>query len=92
MDLSQRRAVFRRVQKVSITQVGLRLWLISWFRRIGLLIETKVEFAQIPKEQWYQPDWIDENRATESRNKMVQNNIIYGGEVTISSTFVVVRC
>lgn len=29
---------------------------------------------------WYQPSWIDEERATAARNKMEEDNIIYGGK------------
>ena len=36
-------------------------------------------FALVPREHWFQPDWIDEERATKGREKMVQDNIIYGG-------------
>jgi alpha 1,2-mannosyltransferase len=43
------------------------------------LTDSDVKFGLIPKEHWYQPDWIDENKATESRHKMEENNVIYGG-------------
>ncbi|THH15416.1 hypothetical protein EW146_g5055 [Bondarzewia mesenterica] len=54
-------------------------------RRVGNLVNSPTHFAQIPKEHWFQPDWIDEKKASESREKMVQNNIIYGGSVPFSS-------
>ena len=41
-----------------------------------------MEFGLIPPEHWSQPDFIDENKATASRNKMVEQNIIYGGSVS----------
>ena len=41
-----------------------------------------MEFGLIPPEHWSQPDSIDENKATASRNKMVKQNIIYGGSVS----------
>jgi alpha 1,2-mannosyltransferase len=41
-----------------------------------------MEFGQIPHDHWYQPDSIDEDKAKASRDKMVQNNIIYGGSVS----------
>lgn len=44
-----------------------------------MLTSAKVEFGLIQHDHWYQPDWIDEERATASRNKMVADNIIYGG-------------
>lgn len=41
-----------------------------------------MEFGLIPPEHWLQPDSIDEDRATASRNKMMEDNIIYGGSVS----------
>ena len=41
-----------------------------------------MEFGVIPPEHWYQPDSIDEEKATASRNKMMEQNIIYGGSVS----------
>lgn len=38
-----------------------------------------MEFGHIPKEHWYQPDSIDETKATKGREKMKEENIIYGG-------------
>ncbi|ETW76806.1 glycosyltransferase family 15 protein [Heterobasidion irregulare TC 32-1] len=51
-------------------------------RRVGNLIGAAVHFGQIPQEHWHQPNWIDETRATNARNKMVEDNIIYGGSVS----------
>lgn len=51
-------------------------------RRVGNLIGAAVHFGQIPQEHWHQPDWIDETRATNARNKMVEDNIIYGDSVS----------
>jgi alpha 1,2-mannosyltransferase len=48
-------------------------------RRISVLTSATVEFGVIPKEHWYQPDGIDETKATASRKKMQEANIIYGG-------------
>ena len=39
-------------------------------------------FAQIPREHWYQPDWIDEDKASAARKTMEQHNIIYGGSLS----------
>ena len=52
-------------------------------RRVSVLTDAKVEFGLIPRDHWYQPDWIDEQRATEGRNKMVADSVIYGGGSTI---------
>ncbi|KAI0375003.1 glycosyltransferase family 15 protein [Pilatotrama ljubarskyi] len=49
--------------------------------RIQTLTDAKVEFGLIPKEQWYQPAWIDEERATAARKDMMEKNVIYGGSV-----------
>jgi len=50
--------------------------------RISVLTDSKVEFGLIPREHWVQPSWIDEAKATEARNKMVDEKIIYGGSVS----------
>ena len=38
-----------------------------------------MEFGLIPHEHWFQPAWIDEERAKKGRDKMKEENIIYGG-------------
>ncbi|KAI0054090.1 glycosyltransferase family 15 protein [Auriscalpium vulgare] len=43
------------------------------------LTDAKVEFGVIPHDHWYQPSWINETRASASREDMVKNNVIYGG-------------
>lgn len=48
-------------------------------RRITELTDADVKFGLIPREQWFQPDWIDEEKATAARNEMVKNQVIYGG-------------
>jgi len=48
-------------------------------RRISVLTDAKVEFGLIPKEHWFPPSWIDEDRATAERNKMADDHVIYGG-------------
>ncbi|KAH8801849.1 glycosyltransferase family 15 protein [Flagelloscypha sp. PMI_526] len=50
--------------------------------RISVLTSAKVEFGLVPKEHWYQPDWIDEANAAREREKMVSNRVIYGGSVS----------
>ncbi|KAF5346642.1 hypothetical protein D9758_013190 [Tetrapyrgos nigripes] len=39
-------------------------------------------FGVVPSSDWVQPDWIDEDKAKESRDKMVEENVIYGGSVS----------
>ncbi|PPQ82033.1 hypothetical protein CVT24_009909, partial [Panaeolus cyanescens] len=46
--------------------------------RLSSIISSTAEFGLIPHDHWFQPDWIDETKATENRNKMVADNIIYG--------------
>ncbi|KAF5330301.1 hypothetical protein D9619_005523 [Psilocybe cf. subviscida] len=50
-------------------------------QRVTEITDSKVDFGLIPKEHWVQPAHIDEAKATESRNKMMENNVIYGGSV-----------
>jgi hypothetical protein len=47
--------------------------------RISVLTSGETTFATVPKEHWVQPDWIDEEKASASRQKMVEENVIYGG-------------
>ncbi|KAH7889673.1 glycosyltransferase family 15 protein [Phlebopus sp. FC_14] len=51
-------------------------------RRVSVLTDAPVSFGLIPREHWFQPDWIDEDRAREGREKLVRQNIIYGGSVS----------
>lgn len=44
-----------------------------------MITSSKMEFGLIPREHWFQPDWIDEERAKASRDQMVTENVIYGG-------------
>ena len=44
-----------------------------------MLTDAPVQFGLIPHDHWYQPDWIDEEKATAARNEMVRNQVIYGG-------------
>lgn len=53
--------------------------------RIKELTDATVEFGVIPKEHWNQPDWVDEKKATASRDDMVKNGVIYGGRPFSSS-------
>lgn len=43
------------------------------------MTDAAVKYGIIPKEDWYQPDWIDEERAKAARQDMVNHNVIYGG-------------
>jgi len=49
--------------------------------RVRVLTDAPISFGVIPKEHWYQPDWIDENVAKAARRKMELQRIIYAGSV-----------
>jgi alpha 1,2-mannosyltransferase len=49
------------------------------YRRVTELTDSNVQFGLIPNEHWVQPPHIDEAKATEARNQMVKDNVIYGG-------------
>lgn len=63
------------------------VWLSCVCRRVGNVVSSPATFGLIPREHWYQPDWIDEERASASRQKMVDDNIIYGGAFVRSAVF-----
>lgn len=42
------------------------------------IVSGKTKYGLIPKEHWGYPDWIDLDKAAESRAKMKAANIIYG--------------
>lgn len=50
-------------------------------RRVSVLTDAPISFGLIPREHWFQPDWIDESRATEGRRRMMWQGIIYAGSV-----------
>jgi alpha 1,2-mannosyltransferase len=51
-------------------------------RRITAITPAQIEFGVIPRDHWFQPDWIDEERAQKGRDKLVADGIIYGGSVS----------
>ncbi|KIM37752.1 glycosyltransferase family 15 protein [Hebeloma cylindrosporum] len=50
--------------------------------RLSSIVSSKAEFGLIPRDHWFQPDWIDEDKAKKSRDKMQSENIIYGGSLS----------
>jgi len=50
-------------------------------RRTREVTDAPVSYGLIPRDHWYQPDSIDEEKATAAREQMVKNNVIYGGSV-----------
>ena len=59
-------------------------------RRVKVLTRAQMEFGLISPGHWYQPDWIDEEKAAENRDKLVASNVIYGGEY--STLFISFLC
>ncbi|KAJ7740301.1 glycosyltransferase family 15 protein [Mycena metata] len=57
-------------------------WTDEFKKRISALTRAPIEFGVIPHDWWFQPDWIDESRATEGRKKMEEQGIIYAGSVS----------
>jgi len=51
-------------------------------KRISNVVSGEVIFGLVPREHWFQPESIDEEKATESRNKMASDGIIYGGSLS----------
>ncbi|EEB91071.1 hypothetical protein MPER_10636 [Moniliophthora perniciosa FA553] len=49
--------------------------------RVTAATSAPVSFGLIPREHWYQPDWVDEDRARMGREKMEAQKIIYAGSV-----------
>ncbi|KAK7437616.1 hypothetical protein VKT23_018515 [Stygiomarasmius scandens] len=49
--------------------------------RITAATSAPVSFGLIPREHWFQPDWVDEERASEGRRKMIAQKIIYASSV-----------
>ena len=49
------------------------------FRRVTAVTNSTVSFGQIPREDWLQPDWIDEEKAKAGRDALTKQGIIYGG-------------
>jgi len=53
----------------------------SFKKRVEELTDSPIKYGLIPREEWVQPDWIDEEKAKASREAMMKNNVIYGGSV-----------
>jgi alpha 1,2-mannosyltransferase len=50
--------------------------------RIAALTSSETTFGVVPSEQWVQPSWINEHRATYERQLMINDHVIYGGSVS----------
>ncbi|KAK1215632.1 hypothetical protein PQX77_021754 [Marasmius sp. AFHP31] len=47
--------------------------------RVKEATSSSVEFGVIPYDDWYPPEWIDEEKAMEGRTKLQDQRIIYAG-------------
>ncbi|WVF72198.1 hypothetical protein IAT40_007010 [Kwoniella sp. CBS 6097] len=45
------------------------------------MTKSKCHYGKIDPEHWYQPDWIDEDKATKAREEMIRKKVIYGHSV-----------
>lgn len=64
-------APYSRVDRKALRMAGIR--------RTSILASSNVSYGVIPSDHWNQPEWIDEDKATAGRNKLVAQKIIYGG-------------
>ncbi|KAI0461825.1 alpha-1,2-mannosyltransferase KRE2 [Komagataella kurtzmanii] len=47
--------------------------------RTSVLISGQAKYGLIPKEHWSYPDYIDQERAAESRRQLEDQQVVYGG-------------
>ncbi|TBU28403.1 glycosyltransferase family 15 protein [Dichomitus squalens] len=52
----------------------------DFMQKMSGAIAGPVSYGLIPREHWFQPDWIDEERAAANRAQMVADNVVYGGD------------
>ncbi|KAF5362624.1 hypothetical protein D9758_009624 [Tetrapyrgos nigripes] len=50
-------------------------------RRVSVITPSPVEFGVISQEHWVQSDWIDEEKASQARERMKADNVKYGDSV-----------
>lgn len=50
----------------------------EFVRVTSQFVSGKTVYGKIPKEHWGYPEWIDQNRASEARQQMTKDQIIYG--------------
>jgi Glycolipid 2-alpha-mannosyltransferase len=51
-------------------------------RRVAKLTDATVQFGLVPTDHWIQPSWINETKASASREKMAKDGVIYGGALS----------
>jgi hypothetical protein len=59
-------------------------------RRVSVLTSASIEFGVIPHDHWFQPDWIDEDKAKAGRDKMVADGVIYGGMYRVAFVILII--
>lgn len=64
---------------VYLVSKKLRQFVFVLDRRMSEIVSGQVSFGLIPPEHWYQPSWIDERKAQEGRERLIEANVIYGG-------------
>jgi len=47
---------------------------------VAAVTKSNVSFGLIPHEDWFQPDWIDEEKAKAGRKALAKQDIVYAGE------------
>ncbi|PPQ66071.1 hypothetical protein CVT26_010813 [Gymnopilus dilepis] len=56
--------------------------------RVAVLVNGPIHFGQIPHEHWFQPDWIDEDKAKAGRlSLMAQGSVPYRNMCRFNSGF-----
>lgn len=45
------------------------------------MTQNKCHYGKIAPEEWHQPDWIDEDKASAAREEMIRKKVIYGHSV-----------
>lgn len=56
-------------------------------RRVSVLTDAPISFGQISSEHWYQPEWVDEDRARAGRLHMMSQGIIYAGRCLLIARY-----
>ena len=55
-------------------------------RRTSQLVSGNASYGVIPHDHWNQPEWIDEEKARAGRNRLMAQNIIYGGAYHVAAS------
>ncbi|KAF7290423.1 Glycosyltransferase family 15 protein [Mycena chlorophos] len=50
-------------------------------RNVSVATRSSFEFGLIEPDHWFQPDWIDEEKAAKARKQMKSNKVLYGDSV-----------